>query len=61
MVGTKMLKSQFNQVEYTKLAEWCNGQQYKKIEDKGGYYEVVDCTPTEQETRQTNKYELLQN
>lgn len=60
MVGTKMLKSQFNQVEYTKLAEWCNGQQYKKIEDKGDYYEVVDCTPTEQETRQTNKYELLQ-
>lgn len=60
MVGTKMLKSQFNQVEYAKLAEWCNGQQYKKIEDKGDYYEVVDCTPTEQETRQANKYELLQ-
>lgn len=60
MVGTKMLKSQFNQVTYAELAEWCNAQQYKKIEDKGDYYEVVDCTPTEQETQQITKHELLQ-
>lgn len=60
MVGTKMLKSQFNQVTYAELAEWCNAQQYKKIEDKGDYYEVVDCTPTEQETQQITKQELLQ-
>ena len=60
MVGTKMLKSQFNQVTYAELAEWCNTQQYKKIEDKGDYYEVVDCTPTERETQQASKYELLQ-
>lgn len=60
MVGTKMLKSQFNQVTYAEIAEWCNAQQYKKIEDKGDYYEVVDCTPTEQETQQITKRELLQ-
>lgn len=60
MVGTKMLKSQFNQVTYVEIAEWCNAQQYKKIEDKGDYYEVVDCTPTEQETQQITKRELLQ-
>lgn len=60
MVGTKMLKSQFNQVTYAELAEWCNAQQYKKIEDKGDYYEVVDCTPTEQQMNETRKGELLQ-
>lgn len=60
MVGTKMLKSQFNQVTYAELAKWCNAQQYKKIEDKGDYYEVVDCTPTEQQMNETRKCELLQ-
>ena len=60
MVGTKMLKSEFNQAKYSELAEWCNSQQYKKIEDKGDYYEVVDCTPTQQQQNEVRKSELLQ-
>ena len=42
MLGTKMLKSEFNQEKYTELAVWCNNHEYKTIEDKGDYYEVVD-------------------
>lgn len=54
-----MLKSEFNQAEYTKMANWCNSQQYKTIEDKGDYYEVVDCTPTQEELNASKKAELL--
>lgn len=54
-----MLKSQFNQVTYSELAEWCNAQQNATIEDKGEYYEVVDCTPTKQQQDATRKEELL--
>lgn len=60
MVGTKMLKSKFNQVTYSELVEWCNAQQNATIEDKGDYYEVVDCTPTQQQQDEVCKYELLQ-
>ena len=60
MIGTKMLKSQFNQVTYSELAEWCNAQQNATIEDKGDYYEVVDCTPTQQQQNEVKKSELLQ-
>lgn len=60
MLGTKMLKSEFNQTKYAELATWCNNQQYKKIEDKGDYYEVVDCTPTEEDNKVVRKAELLQ-
>lgn len=60
MLGTKMLKSEFNQTKYAELAAWCNNQQYKKIEDKGDYYEVVDCTPTEEDNKAVRKAELLQ-
>ena len=60
MLGTKMLKSEFNQTKYAELATWCNNQQYKKIEDKGDYYEVVDCTPTEEDNKAVRKAELLQ-
>lgn len=49
MLGTKMMKSEFEPNKYAKLASWCNSQQYKTIEDKGDYYEVVDCTPTQEE------------
>lgn len=59
MLGTKMLKSQFNQVTYAELAEWCNAQQNATIEDKGDYYEVVDCTPTQQQQNEVRKSELL--
>lgn len=60
MLGTKMLKNEFNQTKYAELATWCNNQQYKKIEDKGDYYEVVDCTPTEEDNKAVRKTELLQ-
>lgn len=59
MLGTKMLKSEFNQTKYTEFATWCNNHEYKTIEDKGDYYEVVDCTPTQQQQNATRKAELL--
>lgn len=59
MSGTKMLKSEFNQEKYAKLATWCNNQQYKTIKDMGDYYEVVDCTPTQAELNAGKKAELL--
>ena len=54
-----MLKREFNQVEYAKMANWCNSQPYKTIKDMGDYYEVVDCTPTEAEMNANKKAELL--
>lgn len=59
MLGTKMLKSEFNQAEYAELATWCNNQQYKTIKDMGDYYEVVDCTPTQVALNAGKKAELL--
>lgn len=59
MLGTKMLKSEFNQVKYAELATWCNNQPHATIVDKGDYYEVVDCTPTEQQRNAVRKSELL--
>lgn len=60
MLGTKMLKSEFNQEKYAELASLCNNQQYKTIKDMGDYYEVVDCTPTEQQQNEVRKCALLQ-
>lgn len=59
MLGTKMLKSEFNQEKYAELATWCNNHEYKTIEDKGDYYEIVDCTPTQQQQNEVKKSELL--
>ena len=59
MLGTKMLKSEFNQVEYCKMVNWCNSHQYKTIKDMGDYYEVVDCPPTQEEMNASKKAELL--
>lgn len=56
---TKMLKSEFNQAEYSKMAQWCNSQQYKTIKDFGNYYEIVDCTPTQEQINASKKCELL--
>lgn len=60
MLGTKMLKSEFDSEKYAELATWCNNQQYNTIEDKGDYYEVVDCTPTQEELNAQEKQQLLQ-
>ncbi len=59
MFGTKMLKAEFNQAKYAELASWCNNQPHATIVDKGDYYEVVDCTPTEQQQKAVRKSELL--
>lgn len=60
MLGTKMLKSEFDATEYAKLAAWCNSQEYRTIEDKSDYYEVVDCTPTQAELNAVERQQLLQ-
>lgn len=60
MLGTKMLKSEFNQEKYAEIATWCNNHKYKTIKDIGDYYEVVDCTPTEEQNKAVKKSELLQ-
>ena len=59
MLGTKMLKSEFNQAKYAELASWCNNKPHTTIKDMGDYYEVVDCTPTEEENKAIRKSELL--
>lgn len=59
MLGTKMLKSEFNQAKYVELASWCNNQPHATIKDMGDYYEVIDCTPTEEENKAVKKSELL--
>lgn len=58
MLRTKMYKSEFNQAEYAEMANWCNSQQYKTINDMGDYYEVVDCTPTQEELNANKKQQL---
>lgn len=60
MLGKKMMKSEFDSVEYAKLAAWCNSKEHMTIEDKGDYYEVVDCTPTQEELNTVEKQQLLQ-
>ena len=59
MLGTKLYKSEFDSKKYAELATWCNSQQYKTIKDMGNYYEVVDCTPTQEELNAGKKAELL--
>lgn len=59
MLGTKMLKSEFNQDKYAELASYCNNKPHATIKDMGDYYEVVDCTPTEEENKAIRKSELL--
>lgn len=48
MLGTKMYKHNFNAFEYKNMADWCN-ENNCTIEDKGGYYEVVEVDVTELE------------
>ncbi len=48
MLGTKIYKKDFNEVEYAKMAAWCN-EHNCAIEDKDTYYEVVEVDNTELE------------
>lgn len=50
MLGTRMYKRQFNDVEYRKIAQWCN-ENNCTIEDKDEYYEVVKVDNTELENQ----------
>ena len=54
MLGTKMYKNQFDEVEYCKLAEWCNANNCT-IEDKGDFYEVVEIDVTDLENQFTKE------
>lgn len=40
MIGTKFFKSNLNDEEYAKCAEWCNANN-ATIDDKGDYFECV--------------------
>ena len=55
MLGTRMYKRQFDEVEYRKIAQWCN-ENGCTIEDKGEYYEVikVDNTALENQFKKEN-------
>lgn len=48
MIGTKFIKGEFTEEEYSACAEWCNESQQGHIEDKGDYYEVVENQPIEE-------------
>ena len=48
MLGKKMYKNDFNEVEYKNMADWCNENDCT-IEDKGEFYEVVEVDNTELE------------
>ena len=50
MLGKKMYKRDFNEVEYKKIADWCN-EHSCTIEDKGTYYEVVEVDISELENQ----------
>lgn len=58
-LGLQMKKSEFNSTKYMQMTQWCNSQQYRTIEDKGDYYEIVDCTPTQEELNAHEKRQLV--
>lgn len=58
MLGKKMYKHDFNEVEYKNTADWCNENDCT-IEDKGEYYEVIKVDNTALENQ--FKKENLQN
>lgn len=55
MLGKKMYKHEFDEVEYKDIANWCN-ENGCTIEDKGEFYEVVkvDNTALENELKKQN-------
>lgn len=50
MLGTKMYKRDFNELEYKKIADWCN-EHNCTIENKGEFYEVVEVDTSELENK----------
>lgn len=52
MLGTKIYKSDFDEVLYVRCSTWCNEVGTAAIEDKGEYYEVVEIPgPTLEEMK----------
>ena len=50
MIGKKFYKTEYDQEEYAKTAQWCNETQKGRIVDQGEYYEVVEIpAPTQEE------------
>lgn len=50
MLGTKMYKNDFDELEYKNMADWCNEHDCT-IEDKGDFYEVIEVDNTELENQ----------
>lgn len=50
MLGNKMYKNDFDELEYKSMANWCNENDCT-IEDKGEFYEVVKVDNTELENQ----------
>lgn len=50
MLGAKMYKRDFNELEYKKIADWCN-EHNCTIENKGEFYEVVEVDTSELEDK----------
>lgn len=59
MLGTKILKDNFNQELYSKCVVWCNNH-YAKIVEYEFYYEVVDNHPTDEQIKAQKEQELKQ-
>lgn len=59
MLGTKILKDNFNQELYSKCAVWCNNH-YAKIVEYEFYHEVVDNHPTDEQINSQKEHELKQ-
>lgn len=59
MLGTKILKDNFNQELYSKCAVWCNNHQAKIVEYES-YYEVVDNHPTDEQLKARKEQKLKQ-
>lgn len=50
MLGTKILKDNFDEEYYKSVADWCMGNNCTII-DEGDYYEVVEVDTTEDDLR----------
>ena len=50
MVGTKIYKNKFDEKQYYNVAQWCN-EHNCVIEDKEGYYEVIEVDTSELENQ----------
>ena len=60
-LGTKCYKDNFDSKLYARMADFCNSTMSYQIEDKSGYYEIVERVaeePSEKELLEREKAEL---